>query len=145
MQNLPRLDPEVPNLPKTLERDQAIRALRHYLLKLTDEDTSVCQVAAKKGIFCGGFHRYTDEQFREHYANLVARRPGLTRKQLEYLANQWQLARQLVDNVRFACDAQAMEHDTCKGWDEFSNEDLARFCRDILGAEVSVLGAAAES
>jgi hypothetical protein len=138
MQDLPSHDPGIAPLPKVLSRDQAIRALRHYLVKLTDEDTSICQVASRKGIFCGGFQQWTDAQFREKYSILVAKRPGLTRRQLEYLANTWQLARQIVDNVSLSCDAQSKEHDTCNGWDSFTDDDLRRFCKEILGAEVTI-------
>jgi hypothetical protein len=124
-----------------MTREHAVRALRGYLLKLTDDETSLCRAASQHGIFCKGFSRFSDEEFRSHYHALVARRPGLTRRQLEYLANQWQLARQIVDGVGLSCDAQAKEHDTCRGWDEFTNEDLVRFCRELFGAEVTLVPA----
>ena len=130
--------PVVPHLPSVMTREQAVRALRGYLLKLTDDETSLCQVASQRGIFCKGFRGLSDDEFKRRYHTLVARRPGLTRRQLEYLANQWQLARQVVDGVACSCDAQAKEHDTCGGWDDFTNEDLAKFCRELFGAEVSV-------
>ncbi len=128
-------------LPKELTREQAIRALRHYLTRLTDDEHSMCEVASQRGILCGGFRRFSDEEFRQHYENLVRRRPGLTRRQLEYLANQWQLARQIVDNVGLSCDAQTIEHDTCRGWDSFADADLVRFCHDLLGADVTIVPA----
>jgi hypothetical protein len=130
-----------PPLPKELSREQAIRALKAHLLKLTDDETSLCQVASQRGIFCKGFRGLSDEEFKKRYHTLVARRPGLTRRQYEYLANQWQLARQVVDGVKCACDAQAKEHDTCGGWDDFTNEDLVRFCRELFAAEVTLVPA----
>jgi phosphoribosylformimino-5-aminoimidazole carboxamide ribonucleotide (ProFAR) isomerase len=51
----------------------------------------------------------------------------------------WQLAEQIRRGVTLACDARAAEHGTCRGWDEFSNADLSRFCSDILGQNVEVL------
>jgi hypothetical protein len=27
----------------------------------------------------------------------------------------------------------------CRGWNEFSNADLARFCNDVLGENVEVI------
>ena len=128
-----------PSLPQRLTRREAIETLRRHLLSLTDDQHSICQVASEHGIFCGGFRRFPDPEFRERFRGLVARREGLTRAQQEYLANTWQLARQILQNVGLACDAQAEAHDTCRGWDDFSNEDLARFLRELLAADVVVV------
>ncbi len=120
-----------------VSRPFAIRKLREFLLTLTDDDHSMCEVAARKGIFCKGFSRWNDDELKAHFAGL-AKRKKLNRWQLEALANKWELARQIVDRVPIACDAQAVEHDTCGGWDDFTNESLAGFCRDLLGWEVKV-------
>jgi hypothetical protein len=128
-----------PSVPQKLSRREAIETLRRHLLSLTDEQHSICQVASEHGIFCGGFRRFPDPEFRERFHGLVSRREGLTRSQQEYLANTWQLARQILQNVGLACDAQAEAHDTCGGWDDFSNEDLARFLRELLAADVVVV------
>src|SRR5690349_6501165 len=105
MQNLP-------TAPLEMTRDEAVRRLRYHLLKMTDDEHSICQVAAKTGIFCKGFSRWSDKELRDHFGNLVRHRPGMNRWQLEALANEWELARQTVDHVRIACDAQSLEHDT---------------------------------
>jgi hypothetical protein len=128
-----------PSVSQKLSRREAIETLRRHLLSLTDEQHSICQVASEHGIFCGGFRRFPDPEFRERFHGLVSRREGLTRSQQEYLANTWQLARQILQNVGLACDAQAEAHDTCGGWDDFSNEDLARFLRELLAADVVVV------
>jgi hypothetical protein len=129
----------------TLTRREAIDVLRRHLLQLTDAEHSICLVASEHGIFCGGFRRFGEGEFRERYREVVARR-GLSRRQQEYLANSWQLARQLAENVALACDAQAIEHDTCRGWDDFTNMELARFLRELLAVEVDVVAdVAAES
>lgn len=124
--------------PKVLSRTEAIGRLRHHLKTLTDDEHSMCQVAAKKGVFCHGFARWNDEELRKHFAGLVSQRPKLNRWQLEELANRWELARQIVQGVALACDAQTLEHDTCRGWDDFSNQELERFCADILGIDAVV-------
>ena len=124
--------------PKVISRTEAIGRLRQHLKSLTDDEHSMCQVAARKGIFCRGFSRWSDAELRKRFAGLVAKRPGLNRWQLEELANRWELARQVVDKVALACDAQTLEHDTCKGWDDFSNEELDRFCADLLALDVVV-------
>ena len=124
--------------PKRISRLYAIRRLREYLLTLTDDDHSMCEVAAKKGIFCKGFQRWNDGELRKHFAGLVKRRPGMNRWQLEALGNKWELARQIVDGAALACDAQTLEHDTCGGWDDFSNEELSRYCAELLGLDAIV-------
>jgi hypothetical protein len=121
-----------------LPRREAVDLLRRHLLQLTDEEHSICQVASEHGIFCGGFRRWESTEFRERYREIVARR-GLSRAQQEYLANSWQLARQVAENVALACDAQAVEHDTCRGWDEFTNDELARYLRELLAVEAEVV------
>ena len=115
-----------------MSRAEAIRRLREALVAMTDDEHSMCKVASQKGIYCHGFRRLTDEQFRERYDWLVKRNPKASRQEIEILANRWQLARQIVDRVPISCDAQLKEHDTCDGWNEFTNEEIERFCREIL-------------
>ena len=67
-------------------------------------------------------------------------KPDIGREELEDLANRWQLARQIVDKVPLSCDAQAMEHDTCNGWDSFDDGTLARYYRELLGGDIAVKG-----
>ena len=55
------------------------------------------------------------------------------------MANLWQLARQVLEGVPLACDAQRIEHDTCKGWDDFTNEQLEQYHREVTGESVIVL------
>ena len=123
---------------EAIPRTEAIDLLREELLKLTDDDNSICKIAAEKGIFCQGFHRYGDGTLRRCYSWLDRKRPGLSREELEDLANRWQLARQEVDGLPLACDVQQREHDSCGGWDDFSNEDLSRFCSELTGRHVVV-------
>jgi hypothetical protein len=124
--------------PRVVSRAWAIRSLREFLLTLTDEDHSMCRVANDRGIFCQGFRRLDDGELRKHFAGIVERRPGVNRWQLEALGNQWELARQMVNQLPLACDVQQKEHDTCGGWDDLSNGDLARYCSDLLGLDVVV-------
>jgi hypothetical protein len=123
---------------QSLTRDQAIAAIRRKLLTIVDDEHSMCQIAAQKGIYCHGFAQYTDEQLKERYSWLVQRHPGIEREELEDLANRWNIARQIVDKVPLACDAQQCEHDTCLGWDGFDNATLARYYRELLGHEIAV-------
>ncbi|HUP48451.1 MAG TPA: hypothetical protein VNA04_06650 [Thermoanaerobaculia bacterium] len=123
---------------QTLTREEAIARLRSELIRLTDVENSICKVAAERGIFCEGFHRYTDEQLRQRYDWIVAKNPDMTRDELERIANDWQLARQEVSNLPIACDVQQRECDTCRGWNDFTTEQLARFYYQITGQEIAI-------
>jgi len=126
--------PQVPNV----SRQTAVSRIRESLEMLTDEETSICKVAAEHGIFCHGFKRYTDNELRRRYGWIVRRRPGMTREELEEIANDWQLAQQQVHDTDFACDVQTKLHDTCCGWDDFTNEELEGFYKQVTGREVHV-------
>lgn len=124
---------------RQLDRASAIRELRAELHSLTDDQTSICQVAAERGIFCHGFKQYSDDELRERFDWLTRKNPNLNRRDLERMANLWQISRQVLEGVQFACDAQTIEHDTCLGWDSFSNDELQKFFREILRQEVNVV------
>jgi hypothetical protein len=122
----------------TLTREEAIARLRNELVNMTDEENCACKVAADRGIFCGGFRRYTEQELREHYWWIVRRRPEITRAELEKIANDWQLAQQDVQRLPLACDVQTRVHDTCKGWHDFTNEQLEKFYWQMTGKEVRI-------
>jgi len=126
---------------KRIPRTQAIADLRAALLELVDDEHSICEVAAERGIFCGGFSQWTFHELKKQYPTIVRSRPRLTPKQLKELANRWQLVRKEVLGTDLACDTQLEEHrfQTCKGWNEWPNEDLARFHFELCGEEVEVV------
>lgn len=119
-------------------RAEAIANLRAALLPLCGTDRSMCEVAAQKGIFCRGFRRWHDAEFHRLWKPALGSSTHLTRAQMERLADLWQLTEQLSCSVGFACDASATRPGACRGWNEFSNDALARFCADLLGASVVV-------
>ncbi len=125
--------------PRTIRRADAIASLRTALLTLTDDEHSMCQVASDRGILCHGFRHFTDDELRASYDWLVRKNPTVTRAELESMANLWQLARQVLEGVPLACDVQRIEHDTCKGWDDFTNEQLEQYLRDVAGESVIVV------
>jgi hypothetical protein len=57
---------------------------------------------------------------------------------MEEFANIWQLAEQIRCGVTLACDAQSLDNRTCRGWSQFSNAGLSRFCSDVLGKNVEL-------
>src|SRR5215212_3429136 len=112
---------------ESVSREEALSRLRGELVKLTDPETCVCKAAADNHLFCNGFNRYSDDELRRRYAWIVRKRPDITRAELETIANAWQLAQQDVKNLPSACDVQESVRDTCRGWSDFTNDELAEF------------------
>ena len=123
---------------QTLNRSEIISRLRRELMQGTDEENSVCKVAAERGVFCKGFKRYTDEDLRRRYDWIVAKNPAMTREDLERIANDWQLAQQEVHELPMACDVQQKVYDTCRGWNDFTDEQLAKFYFQLTGDEIAI-------
>jgi hypothetical protein len=119
-------------------RREAIDHLRDALRSLVDDEHSMCQVASERKIFCRGFRRWPDSEFDRRWRSALGRSTHLSRAQMEELANLWQIAEQIRHRVGFACDAQTLSHGPCRGWDEFSNDELARQCNDVIGVDVIV-------
>jgi hypothetical protein len=130
--------PQIQPNPETLSRTGAIDILRSQLLKLAGDDASVCKVAAEKNIFCRGLHRHSDIELRRQFDWINAKNPRMPRAEMEEVVDRWQLARQEVDGLPTACDVQQREHNGCRGWDDFSNEELSRFCLELTGRNVLV-------
>ena len=121
-----------------MTREQAIARLREKLLGLTDDDSCMCKVAADRGIFCRGFQQFTDKELRERYWWIVRKRPDITRPELEAVANSWQLTQQDVRGMAFTCDVQTKVRDTCRGWNDFTNEQLGTWLKQLTGEEAKV-------
>jgi hypothetical protein len=119
-------------------RSDAISHLRKQLLAMTNDEHSLCQVAAERGIFCRGFRRWNEGEFDRRWRKYIGRSTHLSRSQMEEYANLWELAEQIRKRVSLACDAQTA-CGPCRGWNEFSNAELARFCNDVLGENVDVV------
>jgi hypothetical protein len=120
-------------------RIQAIDDLREKLLTLVDDEHSICEVAARLGIFCKGFAQWNFQDLKKHYDWIAHKRPAnISRKEMEDLANRWQLARKTVLNTLIACDTETAECHTCKGWNEFSDDQLAQFYDELLGEKITI-------
>ncbi len=130
-------------VPDVISRESLIAALRQELAGRTD-DRSMCSLAAEKGIFCGGFKRFSDRELKQRMPWLARKNPFGTRAEIERLADAWQLGRQEAGAVATACDVQQKEHDLCNGWDDFSDDDLTTFYREFTGTKVRVSGASGE-
>jgi len=124
--------------PDVWTRSEAIGHLRRGLLRHSDGERSMCAIAGELGIFCRGFRRWPEREFHDRWKAAIGVSTHLTRGQMESLADLWQLSEQLRLGVSLACDAQTTCPGACRGWNEFSNAVLARFCDDILGRSVVV-------
>jgi hypothetical protein len=123
--------------PEFISRPALIAALRTELSRRAGE-MSICKLAAQTGIFCKGFRRYSDAELQERYGWIAKKNPDAPRAELDELADRWQLARQDVLGALTSCDVQQLEHDACGGWDDFADDDLARFLRELTGRSVVV-------
>jgi hypothetical protein len=126
-------------LQASIERTAAIDLVRSELLKHTDNETSACKFASQRGVLCRGFVRFSDAELQKKFSWITRRRPEMTREELEEMANRWQLARQDVKAMPLACDVQQLEHDMCRGWDDFSNDELSRFYGELTGKTIVVV------
>ena len=121
---------------ETLARSVVVDRLRQYLLGLVDEDHTICDVAARRRIFCQGFRRCSSKELREKF-NWIDRK-DLSDEQFTDLVNAYLLGRKQSLDAPLACDAQLLDRDTCLGWDEFSDAALAGFHEEWLGTPVQI-------
>jgi len=124
----------------TITREAAVGRIRTKLIDMSEDGKSMCEIAAEKNILCRGFHRDSADELRKRYAGKIPNAANLCRSDLEQLANEWQLNRQRRERTLLSCDVQYMFYETCRAWDDFTNEDLARFCRELTGKDVAVRG-----
>lgn len=124
-------------------RDEAIGDLRRSLEEWQDEEHSMCEVAARRDLFCHGFAQWKFGELKKRYPQIVRSRPRITRAELEELANRWQLARAWVTGKPMSCDVQAAgEHyPQCRGWDEFDDRQIELFHEEICGEAVEIVPA----
>lgn len=112
-------------------RQDAIGRLRSALTPMADGDRSLCQIAAERGIFCRGFRRWHAAEFDRRWRHAIGRSTHLGREQMERFADIWQLTEQLSQGIALPCDAKSGADSPCRGWDEFSDEELACFCGEL--------------
>jgi hypothetical protein len=127
-----------------ISRETAIARIRIKTIELCDSGgggaKSACQVAAEKNILCKGFKRDSDDELRQRYARYVGSAATLSRSELERFANHWQLTRQRTEDTLLACDVQNRHYQTCRGWNDFSNEELSDFCLELTSVRPKVIG-----
>jgi hypothetical protein len=117
-------------------REEALKQIRELLLANTRSDETTCQVAARLGIFCHGYERWTLEQLRQLYPWLARKMPQNTSKE-EFLKliTAWDGARMLAHRAPTTCDAKATDHEGCLCFDRFGNQQLKRMFPQIFGSD----------
>jgi hypothetical protein len=124
-----------------ITRETAVARIRQQLIALPQNTgMSMCRIAAEKSILCRGFHHDSDDELRWRYADKIEGAIGMCRQELEARANEWQLERQKAEGTLLCCDVQYRFNETCRGWDDFSNEELSKFCLELTGEAVHVIG-----
>jgi hypothetical protein len=98
----------------------------------------MCAAAARAGVFCRGFARLSDDEFRRRFHWITSKRPEASREELEEIVNQYQLGRQEVTGAAICCDVETKEHTGCDGWNTFDNTTLETLCCELLGRVVQV-------
>ena len=121
-----------------LTRPQAIERIRKTLLRMTDDDHCMCATAARLGVFCQGFRRLSDEEFRQRFDWIASKRPKASREELEELVNLYHLGRQEVTGAALCCDIETREHCACDGWNMFDNKSLEKTCLALTGQPVEI-------
>lgn len=125
---------------KTITRSQAIEDLRRELLKLVDEDSSLCLVAARRGVFCNGLRRWSMEELEQRLPCSLHHDPEPARAEVERQANRWLLELQDIRAGRLPCDIERGRRSLlCAGWDEFYESELAQYYLEMCGEEVRIV------
>ena len=117
-------------------REEALKRIREYLASSTRDDETTCQAAARLGIFCHGYDKWTLEQLRQLYLWLAKKCRGRhPREEFLKLIVAWHGARMLVHNPPTTCDAKSVDHEGCLGFDRFSNTQLKRMFPQLFVSE----------
>ena len=117
-------------------REDALKRIREFLVSNTRTEETTCEAAARLGIFCHGYDRWTVEQLRNLYPWLAKKMPTDTpREEFLKLIVAWDNARQLVHKVSTTCDVHIADQDGCLGFDRFSNQQLRRMFPQLFSAD----------
>ncbi len=125
---------------RVISREVAISRIRLAMIDLCDSGKSACQVAAERNILCRGFNRDSDEELCQRYTPYVGAAERMSREDLERTASLWHLTRMRTEDALVACDVQFQHYQVCRGWNDFSNEELSDFCFELTGVRSTVNG-----
>ena len=123
---------------QSLARSECIGEIRKKLLDLARDEETVCDVAARKMVFCRGFERFPTPKLRKRF-HWLAHDPELSREELLDRIRKWIHAREFVLELPSACHVMGEEHDLCEGGADFTNEKLAASYEELFGQPVEVV------
>jgi hypothetical protein len=121
-----------------LSRPKAIEILRMSLEAVCDDEHCACAAAAHLGVFCQGFRKLSDAEFRKRFDWIARKRPKASRAELERLVSLYHLGRQEVTGSSICCDAETRDHCACDGWNMFDNHQLEQFCLELAGRPIRI-------
>jgi hypothetical protein len=124
--------------PERLSRPQAIERIRRILNALADDERCACAISSRYGIFCRGFEKLSDAEFKKRFFWIASKRPHATRGELEELVSQYHLGRQQVTGATVCCDLETRDHCACDGWNSFDNPTLEGMCLELTGRPVTI-------
>jgi hypothetical protein len=117
-------------------REDAVKRIRDFLVASQRDDETTCQAAARLGIFCHGYDQWSLQQLRDRYPWLAKKMPVDTpREEFLKLIVAWDGARQLAHKAPTTCDAKAMDHEGCLGFDRFSHSQLKCLFPQLFAAD----------
>ena len=120
-------------------REEALQRIRQFLAANTRDEETTCQAAARLGIFCRGFDQWDVEHLRTLYPWLAKKMPANTSKaEFLKLVVAWDNARALVHKAPTTCDALAIDHDACLGFDRFANDQLQQMFPQLFASDDSI-------
>ena len=122
-----------------VSRPVAIARLRERLRNFAAGDHCLCETVGRLGIFCGGFKRLPDAEFKERFDWIVQRRWNEPRERLETLAALYHEGRQEATGAAICCDIETKEHAGCDGWNQFDGAALERFHLALTGDPIKVV------
>ena len=119
-------------------REGAIGVLRCRLAELADGERSLCSIVGERGLFCRGFRQWNDHEFHRRWRAVFGASTHLSRREIERLADLWQLAEQIACGAALPCDVASGRPAACAGWREFTDAELERFCAEMDGFDPKV-------
>lgn len=122
-----------------LTRSECIHRMQKWLAgRLQGDEDTVCDVAAREGVFCRGFDRFPTPILKKSFPWL-SHDPNLTREQLLERVRKWIHAREFVLDEHDACDLMACEKDMCTGWQGFNDEKVSATYEEMFGEPVEII------
>ncbi len=122
------------------KRDEALKRIREFLVANRKNEETTCQTAARLGIFCRGYDKWSLESLKQQYPWLAKKLPATAgRDELLKLVVAWDGARMEVLHVDTTCDAKQIDQDGCLGFNRFHNENLKRMFPQLFKSEDKIV------